>query len=155
MFIKDFSQVSAPLRRLTREDVFWNWDEKCEEAFIELRRIVGEEITLKTLNYEKGSGKIKLAIDSCYIAAGAVLMKGDGNGKDRPVLDESVTFSQLESKYSQPKLELCGVARILKKLQKILWGQHFELQVDAKALIEMISTPCVPNAQITRWVAFI
>ncbi|MBW0570049.1 hypothetical protein O181_109764 [Austropuccinia psidii MF-1] len=64
MFIKDFSQVAAPLRILTRQDVFWNWDEKCEEAFIKLRKIVGEEITLKTLNYEKGSGKIKLAIDS-------------------------------------------------------------------------------------------
>ncbi|MBW0571949.1 hypothetical protein O181_111664 [Austropuccinia psidii MF-1] len=62
MFIKDVSQVEAPLRRLTREDVFWNWDKKCEEAFIKLRKIVGEEINVKTLNYQKGSGKIKLAI---------------------------------------------------------------------------------------------
>ncbi|MBW0550136.1 hypothetical protein O181_089851, partial [Austropuccinia psidii MF-1] len=155
MLIKYFSQVSAPLRRLTREDVFWKWDEKYEEACIKLRKIVGEEITLKRLNYEKGSGKIKLAIDSSYIAAGAVLMKEDENGKDRPVLYESVTFSQLESKYSQLKLELCGVARILKRLQTILWGKHFELQVDAKALIEIINTPCLPNAPMTRWVAFI
>ncbi|MBW0509882.1 hypothetical protein O181_049597 [Austropuccinia psidii MF-1] len=80
MFIKDFSQVVAPLRRLTREDVFWNWVEKCEKAFIKLRKIVGEEIALKTLNYEKWSGKIKLAIDSSYISAGAVLMQEDGNG---------------------------------------------------------------------------
>ncbi|MBW0546178.1 hypothetical protein O181_085893 [Austropuccinia psidii MF-1] len=116
MFIKDFSEVAAPLRRFRREDVFWNWDEKCEEAFIKLKKIVGEEITLKTLNYEKGSGKIKLAIVSSYIAAGAVLMQEDENGQDRPVLYESVTFSKLESKYSQPKLELCDVARILKKL---------------------------------------
>ncbi|MBW0522102.1 hypothetical protein O181_061817 [Austropuccinia psidii MF-1] len=82
-------------------------------------------------------------------------MQEDGNGKDRPVLCEPVTFSQLESKYSHPKLELCCVARILKKLQTILWGKHFELQVDAKALIEMINTPCLPNAPMTRWVAFI
>ncbi|MBW0520848.1 hypothetical protein O181_060563 [Austropuccinia psidii MF-1] len=116
IFIKCLSQVSAPLRRLTMEDLFWNWDEKFEEAFIKLGEIVGEEITLKTLNYEKGSGKIKLAIDSSYISAGSVLMQEDENGKDRPVLYELVTFSQLESKYSQPKLELCGVARILKKL---------------------------------------
>ncbi|MBW0580504.1 hypothetical protein O181_120219 [Austropuccinia psidii MF-1] len=34
-------------------------------------------------------------------------------------------------------------------------GQHFDLQVDAEALIEMISTPCLPNAPMTRWVAFI
>ncbi|MBW0563986.1 hypothetical protein O181_103701 [Austropuccinia psidii MF-1] len=66
-----------------------------------------------------------------------------------------MTFSKSESKYSQPKLELCGVARILKKLQTMFWGQHFELQVDAKALIEMINTPCLPNAPMTRWVALI
>ncbi|MBW0463436.1 hypothetical protein O181_003151 [Austropuccinia psidii MF-1] len=85
MFIKELSQAAALLRRLTREDVIWNWDEKCEEAFIELRKIVGEEITLKTLNYEKGSGKMKLAIDSSYIAASAASIQEDGNGKDRPV----------------------------------------------------------------------
>ncbi|MBW0576727.1 hypothetical protein O181_116442 [Austropuccinia psidii MF-1] len=155
MLIKDFSQVAAPLRRLTREDELWKWDEKCEEALIKLRKIVGEEITLKTLNYDKESGRMKLTIDSSYIAAGAVLMQEDENGKDRPVLYEAVTFSMLEYKYSQPKLELYGVARILKKLQKIVWGKHFELQVDAKALIEVINTPCLPNAPMTRWVKFI
>ncbi|MBW0549327.1 hypothetical protein O181_089042 [Austropuccinia psidii MF-1] len=155
MFINNFSQVAAPLRRLTREDVLWKWDEQFEEAFIKLRKIVGEEMTLRTLNYDKGSGKIKLTIDSSYIEAGAVLRQEDENRKDRPVLYESVTFSRLESKYSQPKLELCDVARILKKLQTILWVQHFELQVDAKALIEMINTPFLPNAPMTIWVAFI
>ncbi|MBW0460495.1 hypothetical protein O181_000210 [Austropuccinia psidii MF-1] len=127
MFIKDFSQVEAPLRRLTREDVFWNWDEKCEETFEKLRKIVGEEITLQTLNYEKGSRNIRLAIDSSFIEARAALIQEDENGKDRPVLYKSLTFYPLESKYSKPKLELCGVSRILKKLQSILLGQHFEL----------------------------
>ncbi|MBW0555316.1 hypothetical protein O181_095031 [Austropuccinia psidii MF-1] len=155
MFIKDLSQLEEPLRRLTREDVFWNWDEQHEEAFIKLKKIVGEKITSKKLNYKKGSGKINLAIHSSYIAADSVLMQEDGNGKDRPVLYESVTFSQVESKYSQPKLEMCGVARILKKFQTILWEQHFELQVDAKALIEMINTPFLPNVPITTLIAFI
>ncbi|MBW0574904.1 hypothetical protein O181_114619 [Austropuccinia psidii MF-1] len=155
MFIENFSQVASPLRRLTREDVDWDWDQKCEEAFHKLRRIVGEEITLKKLDYDKGAGKIKLAVDSSYIAAGAVLTQEDKEGKDRPVLYESITFSKSESKYSQPKFELCGVSRILKKLQTILFRQHFELQADAKALIEMINTPCLPNAPMTRWVAYI
>ncbi|MBW0477993.1 hypothetical protein O181_017708 [Austropuccinia psidii MF-1] len=34
-------------------------------------------------------------------------------------------------------------------------GKHFEIQVDYKALIEMINTLCLPNAPMTRWVAFI
>ena len=82
-------------------------------------------------------------------------MQEDKEGIDRPVLYESVTFSAKESEYAQSKLELLGVAKILKKLQTILWGQHFELQVDAKALIQMINTPSLPSAPMTRWVAFI
>ena len=53
----------------------------------------------------------------------------EDKGLDRPVLYESVVFS--------------------------LWGQHFELLVDAKSLIEMINSPSLPNAPMTRWVAFI
>ncbi|MBW0548707.1 hypothetical protein O181_088422 [Austropuccinia psidii MF-1] len=42
IFIKDFSQVAAPLRRFTRKDVLLKSDEKCEADFIKLRKIVEE-----------------------------------------------------------------------------------------------------------------
>ncbi|MBW0528177.1 hypothetical protein O181_067892 [Austropuccinia psidii MF-1] len=155
MFIENFSQVASPLRRLNREDVDLDWDPKCEEAIHKLRRIVGEEINLKKLDYDKGAGRTNLAVHSSYISAGAVLNQEDKEGKDRQVLYESITFSKFESEYSQPKLELCGFARTLKKIQTILCGQHFQLQVDSKALIEMINTPCLPNAPMKTWVAFI
>ncbi|MBW0506725.1 hypothetical protein O181_046440 [Austropuccinia psidii MF-1] len=125
-FIENFSQAASPLRRLTREYADWDWDKKSEEAFHKLRRLVEEGRTLKKLDYDKGAGKTKLALDSRYIASGAVLTQEEKEEKDRQVLYESITFSKLESKYSQPKLELCGAARIIKKLQKILWGKHFE-----------------------------
>ncbi|KAI7933023.1 hypothetical protein MJO28_017861, partial [Puccinia striiformis f. sp. tritici] len=154
MFIKDLSIIAAPLQRLTRKDAEWNWTDECQVAFEALKKIVGQDITLKKLDYSDGAGKIKLAVDSSCIAAGAVLTQ-EHEGKDRPVLYESVVFSPVESRYSQSKLELCGVAKILRKLQAQLWGQHFELLIDAKSLIEMINSPSLPNAPMTRWVAFI
>ncbi|MBW0591518.1 hypothetical protein O181_131233 [Austropuccinia psidii MF-1] len=96
MFFQNFSQIASPLRRLTREDVEWKCNAKCDEAFKKLRNILGEEITLKNFDYEKGSGRIKLAVDSSYIAAEAVLTQEDKEGKDKPVLDESIKFSILE-----------------------------------------------------------
>ena len=136
MFIEDFANVATPLRRLTRKDEEWKWTEKCEEAFNKLKEIVGRDMTLKKLGYGKDAGKISLAVDSSSIAAGGVLSQIDNKQKDRPVLYESITFSDTESKYSQPKLELCGVAKILKKLQVLLWGQEFNLLVDEKSLIQ-------------------
>ncbi|MBW0506539.1 hypothetical protein O181_046254 [Austropuccinia psidii MF-1] len=85
IFFENFSKVASPLRRLTRKDVDWDWDKKCEEAFHKLRRIFGEEITLKKFDYEKGAGKIKLVVDSSYLPAGAVLTQEDKEGKDRTV----------------------------------------------------------------------
>ncbi|MBW0581521.1 hypothetical protein O181_121236 [Austropuccinia psidii MF-1] len=92
MLIENFSQVASPLPRRTRKDVDWDLDQKCKEAFHKLRRIVGEEITLKKLDYDKGAGKLKLEVDSSYSSVGAVLTQEDKEGKDRPVLYESITF---------------------------------------------------------------
>ena len=37
-FIEDFSRLIAPMTRLTRKEVKFDWDDRCEEAFQELRR---------------------------------------------------------------------------------------------------------------------
>ncbi|KAI7947611.1 hypothetical protein MJO28_009519 [Puccinia striiformis f. sp. tritici] len=156
IFIENLSEIASPLRKLTRKDEEWNWTDECDAAFKRLKILVGQDITLKKLDFSEGAGEITLAVDSSFVAAGAVLSQEDlETGLSRPVLYESIVFSPVESRYSQPKLELCGVARILKKLQTTLWGQHFKLQVDAKSLVQMISSPSLPNAPMTRWVAFI
>ena len=37
-FIEDFSRIAAPMTRLTRKEVKFYWDDRCEEAFQELKR---------------------------------------------------------------------------------------------------------------------
>ena len=37
-FIEDFSRLVAPMTRLTRKEVKFDWDDRCEEAFQELKR---------------------------------------------------------------------------------------------------------------------
>ena len=37
-FIEDFSRLAAPMMRLTRKEVKFDWDDRCEEAFQELKR---------------------------------------------------------------------------------------------------------------------
>ena len=37
-FIEDFSLLAAPMTRLTRKEVKFDWDDPCEEAFQELKR---------------------------------------------------------------------------------------------------------------------
>ena len=37
-FIGDFSKIATPMTRLTRKEVKFEWDDRCEEAFQELKR---------------------------------------------------------------------------------------------------------------------
>ena len=37
-FIEDFSRLAAPMTRLTRKEVKFDWDDRCEKAFQELKR---------------------------------------------------------------------------------------------------------------------
>jgi hypothetical protein len=98
--------------------------DKCDQAFEQLKQIVGKDIVLKSIDYLKDEGMIKLAVDSSFIiTAGGVLVQQElDTGLDQPVIYKSLLFSPVESQYSQPKLELCGVATVLKKLQTYLWG---------------------------------
>ena len=37
-FIEDFSRIAVPMTRLTQKEVKFEWDDRCEEAFQELKR---------------------------------------------------------------------------------------------------------------------
>ena len=37
-FIEDFSRLAAPMTRLTRKEVKFDWDDRCGEAFQESKR---------------------------------------------------------------------------------------------------------------------
>ena len=37
-FIEDFSRIETPMTRLTRKEVKFDWDDRCEKAFQELKR---------------------------------------------------------------------------------------------------------------------
>ena len=37
-FIEDFSRLAAPMTRLTQKEVKFDWDDRCEKAFQELKR---------------------------------------------------------------------------------------------------------------------
>jgi hypothetical protein len=122
IFILAISQICVPLCRLTRKDADFVWRRKCEETFEHLKTVVGRDIVLVKIDYGPEAGLLKLAVDSSFHVVGAVLTQQDLEGLDRPALYESLLLLDVESRYSQPKLELCGVGRILKKLQTILWG---------------------------------
>lgn len=120
IWIKDFAKITEPLCQLLKNGAEWDWNKKCEKVCTQLKWLVGRDILLSKLEYGPDTGKIIVALDSSATAAGAVVMQEDSEGSHKPVQYESLTFTEVESRYSQAKLELAGVVKILKKLQYLL-----------------------------------
>ena len=73
-FIEDFSRLAAPMTRLTRKEVKFDWDDRCEEAFQELKRRLTVAPILIVL--DKRQGYI-VYCDASRAGLGCVLMQSE------------------------------------------------------------------------------
>ena len=71
-FIEDFSQLAAPMMRLTRKEVKFDWDDRCEEAFQELKRRLTSASILIVPNRRQG---YTVYYDASRAGLGCVLMQ--------------------------------------------------------------------------------
>jgi transposase InsO family protein len=153
-FVPSFAKHDAPLRKLLHKQNDFIWTAEHTRAVEALKEEVGQDRILVKLVYGTDR-RIILAVDSSQIAAGFALFQEDEQGVRRPARFDSVPFNEIESRYSQPKLELCGVYKALKRCRLHLYGQRFTLEVDARSLVQMLNSPDLPSSPMTRWLAFI
>ena len=71
-FIEDFSRLAAPMTRLTRKEVKFDWDDRCEEAFQELKRRLTSAPIL--IVQDRGQG-YTVYCDASRARLGCVLMQ--------------------------------------------------------------------------------
>ena len=165
-WIWQFAKIAKPLTLLTKiQPGEFQWNEAAEHAMNLLKQAITTVPALKTLDItlakipresdrESDLGLVTIAVDSSQTAVGYVMYQTLEDGR-HPLLYGSITWNDVESRYSQPKIELYGLFRTLKALRYDLWGIHFRIEVDAKFLKEMINTPGLPNAAMTRWISYI
>ena len=81
-FIEDFTAIARSLHDMVKKDKKWDWIERQETAFRELKERFTKEPVLAAPNLDK---KMRLEVDtSDYVIGGVLLMEG-GDGKWRPV----------------------------------------------------------------------
>jgi len=109
---------------------------------------------LRRIDYECGR-EIILAVDTSNIAVGYILMQLGEEGKRYPSRFGSLTLNEVESRYSQAKLELYGLFRALRAVRVWIFGvRNLTVEVDAKYIKGMINNlDMQPNTSINRWIA--
>ena len=145
-FIEDFSRIAAPMTKLIRKEVKFYWDDRCEEAFEELkRRLTSAPILIVP---DRGLG-YTVYCDASRAGLGCVLMQSG-----RVVAYGSRQLKNHEQNYPTHDMELAAVVFGLKILRHYLYGKEFEVYSDHKSL-KYIFTQRDLNLRQRRWMEFL
>ena len=145
-FIEDFSRLAAPMTRLTRKEVKFDWDDRCEEAFQELKRRLTSAPILIVL--DRGQG-YTVYCDASSVGLGCVLMQSG-----RMVAYGSRQLKNHEQNYPTHNLKLAAVVFSLKIWRHYLYDKEFEVYSDYKSL-KYIFIQRDLNMRKRRWMEFL
>jgi hypothetical protein len=128
-FIKDYSSIAWPLTERTKDTYIQNiqWDNECQAAFEELKRLLCEAPILQVPDFTK---PFTMVTDASVVGMGGVLFQDD-----QTVAYESKKFSPTEANYQTTERELLSLVYCLKK-----WAVYMRHNPD-----NVIYTDHIPN----------
>ncbi|KAL8110718.1 hypothetical protein AgCh_026455 [Apium graveolens] len=145
-FVKDFAKIATPLTKLTRKNEKFNWTEKCEESFQELKKRL---VTAPVLALPDETGNFVIYSDASLKGLGCVLMQ-----HDKVIAYASRQLKPHEQKYPVHDLELAAIVFALKLWRHYLYGEKCEIYTDHKSL-KYIFTQKDLNMRQQRWLELI
>jgi hypothetical protein len=128
--VQIFAEFAKPLTNLTRKDVPFEWGPEQETAFRKLKDILTKE---PLLIYPDFSQLFIVACDASTKTVGAILSQVQ-NGQERPMAYCSRQLNSAETKYSITELELLALIFAVKQFRCYLYGRHFNVYTDHRAL---------------------
>ena len=152
-YIPRFAQVCAPINELrspakaAQFDWSKDWTGDLATAFKTLKELLAQCFTLSYPDWNK---KFYLATDASTVGVGGVLYQKGEDNKPKYIQVMSRSLSQAERNYSATKLELTAIVYCLKRCDYYLYGRHFHLLTDHKALTYMFTKKEL-SPLLTRW----
>ncbi|KAL5553429.1 hypothetical protein UlMin_040830 [Ulmus minor] len=145
-FVEGFSSLSAPLTGLTKKNKKFEWTERCERNFQELkRRLTSAPILIVPSEDEE----FTIYCDASKMGLGAVLMQ-----TDKFVAYASRQLKDHEKNYPTHDMELAAVVFALKIWRHYLYGAHCRIYTDHKSL-KYIFTQKELNMRQRRWLELV
>jgi ribonuclease HI len=145
-FIPDFSKIAKPMMELLKKEVKYQWDDKCDEAFHTLRKLLTTAPVLAQLD---NTQPFDVYCDASGTGLGCVLMQND-----RVIAYASRALQNHEQNYPTYDLELAAVVHALKISRHHLMGAKCSIYTDHKSL-KYIFTQADLNMRQRRWLELI
>ena len=121
------SDITKPLRVLTRQDAEWIWDEPQQSAFERLKQAVSATPVLRYYNLKED---VTIQCDASQRGLGAALLQGG-----QPVAYASRALTDTEVNYAQIEKELLAIVFACEKFDAYIYGRDcVRVQTDHKPL---------------------
>jgi hypothetical protein len=145
-FIPDFSKIAKPMTELLKKELKFHWNDKCEEAFHTLRKLL---TTAPVLAQPDSTKPFDVYCDASGTGLGCVLMQNN-----RVIAYASRTLRNHEQNYPTHDLELAAVIHALKIWRHHLMGVKCNIYTDHKSL-KYIITQADLNMRQRCWLELI
>ena len=151
-FIKDFSEIARPLNDLTKKNTTWEWGEKQQLAFLNLKK---EFTTAPVLRMPDPTKQYRLECDASNYATGAVLSQ-KYDDLWHPVAFQSKSFNETERNYEIHDKELAAIIRALEEWRHYMEGQGIPVEIwsDHKNLEYFMKAQNLTRRE-ARWALFL
>ena len=132
-FIERFAIVARPLHNLVKKDKKWDWTERQEKVFKELKEWFTKEPVLAAPDIDK---KMRMEVDISDYAMEGVLSMECKDGLWRPVAFLSKLLNETERNYKIHDKKMLAIVRELEAWRHLLEGVQtkFEIWTDHKNL---------------------
>jgi len=124
-FIEGFAMVARPLYDMVKKDKKWEWTEKQEEAFRELKKRFTEEPVLAVPDLDK---KMRMEVDASDYATGGVLSMECKDGLWRPVAFLFKSLNETEQNYEIHDKEMLAIIKGLEAWRHLLEGAQYKFE---------------------------
>jgi len=152
-FIKGFATVARPLHDLVKKNKKWDWAEREEKAFRELKKRFTKEPVLAAPDIDK---KMRMEVNVSDYATGGVLSMECEDGLWRPVAFLSKLLNEMERNYEIHDKEMLAIIRGLEAWRHLLEGAQykFEIWTDHKNLEYFMKAQKL-NRRQARWALYL
>ena len=131
-FIPHAAQLQQPLTRLMQKGVVFEWSAECQNSF---QKLIEAVLNASILTYPSAEDEYVLTTDASGTAVGGTLSCQRG-----PLGFYSRQFKDAELNYSAYDKELTALYSSVQHFEWLLFGRHFEVQVDHKPLLHLFNS---------------
>ena len=125
-FIEGFAMVARPLHNLVKKDKKWEWTEKEEKAFQELKERFTKKLVLVAPDIDK---KMRMEVDASDYVMGGVLSMECKDGLWKPVAFLSKLLNEMKRNYEIHDKEMLAIVRGLEAWRHLLEGAQFKFEI--------------------------